>query len=99
MKVSPILQELHQLKAKKVFSIMTGDYKTAIESSKKYAQLAVDNFELATQPYSPVQASIPLFSKIGWNCFKFMILDKFRKYSPEEKKLTKLVKQWKSEQK
>ena len=80
------MDKLQELRTNLYASVFMGDFKTYKSSVKAYSKLAADNFEL-TKELSEVRAEIPLFSKVGLNMLKIMVLNMFRKKSPEEKLL------------
>ena len=104
MKVNPILtpakksvlEKMRKHKWDMVTSMLTGEYKQAKLAHQQYAKLAVDNFELVPHSGSPLNGSIPVFSKMGFNIIKYFIYRLFTKRTPEEKKLEKLAELYKA---
>ena len=92
---SQLAREIHKLKFDISMSTLTGDYKTAKAAKKELAKIGVDNFELVTKVPNPVSGSFPLFSKEGFNVLMYMLIDKFRIKTPEEKKFEMMAKLFK----
>ena len=89
-KMSPIEQKISQLRTNMTYSAAMGDYNGFKEASKAYAKEAIKNFGVLKKIKSP-QITAPLFSKIGFNIMKVMVLNFFRKKTPAEKQLAKLA--------
>ena len=92
-----LTDHLRQLKTDVAYSMYYGDMKGYVTAKKEFAKIAVDHFELAVSAQGMSIDKIPLFSKHGFNIIKCILLNKFRKKSPEEKLYMKMLKQWKKQ--
>lgn len=89
--LNPMIREsVIKMKNDVVYSALTGKYKNYKNARKTYAKFAVDNFELCKNIPSP-NASVPIFSKIGFNMLKIWFLDLFRPKTKDEKKLKQMA--------
>ena len=87
-----IKQQLSYLRKEVVYSALGGNYKNFKVATKEHAKLAVNNYDIAKQVKSP-KITVPIFSKYGFNLLKVMVLNFFRKKSPEENLLRKIAKE------
>lgn len=78
--------KLNQLYQKKIISSVAGNYSNYKKASVQYAELALDNVEVAKK-IIPIKYSFPIFSKTSFNVLKVSFLDMFRKKTPAEKQL------------
>ena len=78
--------KLNQLYQKKVISSVAGNYSNYKKASVQYAELALDNVEIAKK-ITPIKYSFPIFSKTSFNVLKITFMDLFRKKTPAEKQL------------
>ena len=92
---SALAKQISKLKFDTTTSILAGDYKSAIKSSKELAEIAVDNFELTTKVKSPYRGQMSIFSKEGLHSVLFILLNKIRKKTPAEKRFSVLNKMYK----
>ncbi len=88
---NPIISNIVYHKKDMAWHAINGNCKMYKASSKEYAKLAVDNFEVAKKvPEIKITGHLPFQKKL--NLLKIMLFDLFRKMSPEEKQLHQLVK-------
>ena len=92
--INSVSQKIANLKSDISSSILNGQYNKARESHKELAKIAMDNFELTVKTPEPSSHSFSLFSKKGFNALLFTILEKFRKKTPEEKRLIEFTKMY-----
>ena len=90
-----LARRISQLKMNSALSVMSGDFKQARAAQKELAKIAVDYFELTMNVPSPVRGSFSLFSKEGFNALRFIISEKFREKTPEEKRMMQMIELYK----
>ena len=90
MKLTPVQYVIANAKRDVIISSIIGDSKAYAQNHKILAEMAVKHFD----EFNSVRIqkiSVPLFSYEGFNMLKVMIKDIFRKKTPEEKLLKKMI--------
>ena len=93
---SPIVKRIHDLKFEYYANVLWGNPRKAKESHKRLAEVVVDHFEDSMKIESPIKGSFSIFSKAGFNYFKYLIYDFFTKDSSAEKKWKQMLKDYKA---
>ena len=81
---NPLAQKIYQLKFQNGLSLFNGKYRDAIKAQKELAEIGVDNFELVAKIKAPLKITVPLLSIYGLRMILAVIIDKFRKKTPQE---------------
>lgn len=97
VKIQPadgIVQKIVAARNECFLAAAEGNYKKYKDACKNSAKLTLENYEVASRISTP-KLTVPLFSSVGLNMLKVMILNLFRRKTPEEKQL-KILKYLKS---
>lgn len=86
------INDMSKIKSDSIYSYFSGSYFNHVKAKKNYASAAVKDFHIAKIAPSVQIKNIPIFSRFGMRLLWFMILDRLRFKSKDEKLLKKLVK-------
>ena len=98
MRIYPIQSGLKKAFDDTILLSMYGRYKDYVACHKELASKAVKNFDEYLD-YARINIRVPLFSKEGLNILSVAIKDKFRRKTPDEKLLKKMLFEQKIRQK